>query len=208
MTPPGFGRLDAFAAINAVSVPTSTTIPPARCVTGDCDDGNPCTDDTCDPATGCQHAANTASCSDGSECTLADQCNGGQCQPGPRRPARRRLRCRRDGRTGLLHPRWCWFRGQPRRWHMRVMIEPYVEVTATLPVCLQLDGRLFVFELDGVPVEISTRNVPNEDGTWLGKACRRRRCESPCRLTASRRSAPHTGCRRRDRSSTGTAPSR
>src|SRR5262249_29150182 len=64
-------------------------------------------------------------------------------------PARRRLRCRRDGRTGLLYPRWCWFRGQPRRWHMRVMIEPYVEVTATLPVCLHLDGRLFVFELDG-----------------------------------------------------------
>src|SRR5262245_58758638 len=77
----------------------------------------------------------------------------------------------RGGRPhGLLYQRWCWFRGQPRRWHMRVMIEPHVEVTATLPVCLHLDGRLFVFELDGVPVEISTRNVPNEDGTYLGRA--------------------------------------
>jgi subtilisin family serine protease len=86
----GYGRLDALAAINAVSVPTtpttstSTTIPAAdRCVTGGCDDGNPCTDDVCDPVTGCQHAANTASCSDGNQCTLADQCNGGRCQPGP-----------------------------------------------------------------------------------------------------------------------------
>jgi subtilisin family serine protease len=82
----GYGRLDALAAINAVSIPTtttSTTIPSARCATGSCDDGNPCTDDMCDPATGCQHAANTASCSDGSECTLADQCNGGHCQSGP-----------------------------------------------------------------------------------------------------------------------------
>jgi subtilisin family serine protease len=85
----GYGRLDALAAINAVSIPTttttstSTTIPSALCVAGGCDDGNPCTDDVCDPATGCQHAANTASCSDGSECTLADQCNSGRCQPGP-----------------------------------------------------------------------------------------------------------------------------
>jgi hypothetical protein len=52
-------------------------------VTGGCDDGNPCTDDTCDPATGCQHAANSASCNDGSECILVDRCNGGHCQPGP-----------------------------------------------------------------------------------------------------------------------------
>jgi hypothetical protein len=85
-TSAGYGRLDALAAITAVSAPTpttSTTIPSPRCVTGGCDDANPCTDDVCDPATGCQHAPNTVSCSDGSECTLADRCNGGQCQPGP-----------------------------------------------------------------------------------------------------------------------------
>ena len=41
-----------------------------------------CTDDVCDPATGCQHAANTSPCSDGTECTLVDRCDGGQCQPG------------------------------------------------------------------------------------------------------------------------------
>src|SRR5262249_24037430 len=60
----GYGRIDALAAINAVSVPTtttrtpttttstSTTTPGPRCVAGGCDDGNPCTDDACDPATG------------------------------------------------------------------------------------------------------------------------------------------------------------
>jgi subtilisin family serine protease len=79
----GHGRIDALAAINAVAVPTtSTTIPPPRCVTGGCDDGNPCTDDVCDPATGCQYASNTSPCSDGTECTVADRCSGGQCQPG------------------------------------------------------------------------------------------------------------------------------
>ncbi len=36
-----------------------------------CDDGNACTDDSCDPATGCQHA--TVSCDDSDPCT-ADSC--------------------------------------------------------------------------------------------------------------------------------------
>jgi hypothetical protein len=53
---------------------------------------------------------------------------------------------------------------------MRVMVEPFVEVTAKLPVCLHLDRRSFPFEVNGVPVEITVRNVPNEEGTWLGKA--------------------------------------
>jgi hypothetical protein len=47
-----------------------------------CDDGNVCTDDSCDPATGCAHQDNTAACSDGSACTAGDTCAGGACQPG------------------------------------------------------------------------------------------------------------------------------
>ncbi|MCA9513506.1 MAG: hypothetical protein KC635_01035, partial [Myxococcales bacterium] len=35
----------------------------------DCDDGNPCTTDTCGGKLGCQHVANTAPCEDGSACT-------------------------------------------------------------------------------------------------------------------------------------------
>jgi len=48
-----------------------------------CDDQNQCTDDTCDPVLGCQHAPNIASCDDGDICTTADACGGGTCHGGP-----------------------------------------------------------------------------------------------------------------------------
>src|SRR5256885_13183475 len=47
-----------------------------------CDDSNPCTDDSCDPGTGCVHVNNTAPCSDGNACTTGDTCGGGSCQAG------------------------------------------------------------------------------------------------------------------------------
>jgi hypothetical protein len=39
----------------------------------DCDDGNPCTDDTCDVVVGCEHAYNTAPC-------LGGTCHSGDCE--------------------------------------------------------------------------------------------------------------------------------
>lgn len=48
----------------------------------DCADGNDCTDDTCDPATGCVHTNNTAPCDDGNKCTNADKCAAGKCVGG------------------------------------------------------------------------------------------------------------------------------
>lgn len=41
-----------------------------------CDDGNPCTKDSCDPTTGCQHDNEpaTTSCVDGNPCTTDDHC--------------------------------------------------------------------------------------------------------------------------------------
>ncbi len=48
-----------------------------------CDDLNPCTTDSCDAKLGCQHVnANGGLCSDGNNCTLGDQCQGGQCIAG------------------------------------------------------------------------------------------------------------------------------
>jgi len=44
-----------------------------------CDDGNPCTDDACDPGIGCTHTNNTASCDDSNACTPTDTCSGGTC---------------------------------------------------------------------------------------------------------------------------------
>ena len=41
-----------------------------------CDDGNVCTTDSCNPATGlCVYANNTNSCDDGNACTVGDQCS-------------------------------------------------------------------------------------------------------------------------------------
>ena len=45
-------------------------------------DGFACTDDTCDPATGCVFPNNTATCDDVNACTVSDTCSGGSCQPG------------------------------------------------------------------------------------------------------------------------------
>ncbi|HOX44638.1 MAG TPA: YCF48-related protein [Myxococcota bacterium] len=55
------------------------------CVSGEavlCQDGNPCTDDGCQPASGCVFPPNSAACEDGSACTLFDACANGACQPG------------------------------------------------------------------------------------------------------------------------------
>ena len=48
-----------------------------------CNDGNACTDDACDPVAGCTHTPNVAACNDGDLCTLGDQCADGICVGGP-----------------------------------------------------------------------------------------------------------------------------
>ena len=45
-----------------------------------CDDGNPCTDDVCAGALGCDILPNTAACDDGDACTEGDQCTFGVCK--------------------------------------------------------------------------------------------------------------------------------
>ncbi|RME27432.1 MAG: hypothetical protein D6806_04635 [Deltaproteobacteria bacterium] len=46
-----------------------------------CDDGNPCTSDECNPATGCFHRSveDGTSCSDGDACNGQEVCQAGQC---------------------------------------------------------------------------------------------------------------------------------
>ncbi len=46
-----------------------------------CDDGDPCTADSCDPLAGCVHApaANGTACNDHDACTQADTCQSGVC---------------------------------------------------------------------------------------------------------------------------------
>ena len=63
----------------AVCFPSMECVPDAPL---QCMDGNPCTDDTCDPVVGCVHVNNTAPCDDGNSCTTGDTCSGGTCRPG------------------------------------------------------------------------------------------------------------------------------
>jgi hypothetical protein len=51
-------------------------------VDSDCADGNPCTDDSCDPTSGCVYTNNTAPCDDGNACTTNDTCSAGSCAGG------------------------------------------------------------------------------------------------------------------------------
>ena len=44
-----------------------------------CEDSNGCTDDSCDPATGCVNIPNTDSCDDDNDCTHTDLCSNGTC---------------------------------------------------------------------------------------------------------------------------------
>ena len=54
---------------------------------GECDDGNPCTVNACDPAKGCvfkSMAMDGKACdADGQPCVTADTCKNGSCQSGP-----------------------------------------------------------------------------------------------------------------------------
>jgi len=45
----------------------------------DCDDGDPCTVDTCDPLTGCAHEELVGACDDGDGCTVNEVCIDGEC---------------------------------------------------------------------------------------------------------------------------------
>jgi hypothetical protein len=54
-----------------------------RCVAGpplDCDDGNPCTLDGCDPRQGCVREIVEGRCDDGNACTVRDVCTEGRCR--------------------------------------------------------------------------------------------------------------------------------
>jgi hypothetical protein len=47
----------------------------------ECDDDNPCTDDTCNPESGCVYTPNQGACTDNNPCTSGDHCEAGKCVP-------------------------------------------------------------------------------------------------------------------------------
>lgn len=44
-----------------------------------CNDGNPCTTDECNPGEGCVHNPSAGPCDDGNACTVGETCTDGQC---------------------------------------------------------------------------------------------------------------------------------
>ena len=77
---------EGFLCDNADSCTVNTKCLEGVCSGGaqvNCNDGNPCTDDSCNPVTGCVHENNEAPCSDGDVCTTSDTCSEGACVGGP-----------------------------------------------------------------------------------------------------------------------------
>ena len=72
---------DAAQDTGSVGAWCLNILPPGCTSDTQCDDGNPCTSDTC--ASGaCFNANNTAPCEDGNACTSGDVCADGQCTSG------------------------------------------------------------------------------------------------------------------------------
>ena len=66
---------------------TADTCQSGACTGGpalNCANGNPCSTDTCNPASGCVHTANTLPCDDGITCTVGDKCANFVCVGGPK----------------------------------------------------------------------------------------------------------------------------
>ncbi len=74
---------DGMACSDGDSCSTGDVCQEGTCVGAlavNCNDGNPCTDDSCDTANGCIHTANSMPCNDNNACTTNDLCDGGACQ--------------------------------------------------------------------------------------------------------------------------------
>jgi hypothetical protein len=75
-TPTPCADTDACNGLEACDPGTGACLPGVPLV---CDDGNPCTDDSCDASLGCVNTPNTNPCDDLDACTDNDVCGGGTC---------------------------------------------------------------------------------------------------------------------------------
>jgi hypothetical protein len=87
-------------------VPTDDAAMPECTGNEDCDDENPCTDDSCVDAA-CVRTNNTATCSDGDGCTSEDTCAEGACVGGADPCAASGLACEEGRCTGCSSTRLC-----------------------------------------------------------------------------------------------------
>ena len=72
---------DVAAPVDAADAKAGETTAP--CPAAGCDDGNPCTSDSCSTSLGCVHGPTSKPCDDGLACTVGDGCKNGVCYGGP-----------------------------------------------------------------------------------------------------------------------------
>ena len=100
---------EGFACNDADSCTVGETCQEGTCngvFPANCNDGNLCTDDSCDPGLGCQHEDNALACQDADACTIGDHCEGGGCVPGALANCDDKNPCTDDGcdmLTGCTH---------------------------------------------------------------------------------------------------------
>jgi hypothetical protein len=80
----GIAAIDGAACVDGDACHTGDACQGGTCVAGtapaDCNDANPCTDDSCAPTGGgCQHDANSAPCDVGDVCVVGEVCHSGLC---------------------------------------------------------------------------------------------------------------------------------
>jgi formylglycine-generating enzyme required for sulfatase activity len=77
---------EGFLCDNADACTVKTTCSEGLCTGGleiNCNDGNSCTDDSCDSESGCVYSPTQEPCNDGDVCTTKDVCTDGVCTGGP-----------------------------------------------------------------------------------------------------------------------------
>ena len=80
--PPDTHQPDGTSCADSDLCDGEETCKEGNCVSGialHCDDENICTDDSCNPQSGCQYVNNNSSCDDGNACTTGDTCSNGIC---------------------------------------------------------------------------------------------------------------------------------
>jgi hypothetical protein len=103
------GVIDGGPRDSSIDAPIDLDAGP-DCTTLGCDDANPCTDDTCNPAThSCDHRALDIACDDGLFCNGFDRCGGGTCSVHAGDPCLDATTCdeARDGCTGCTTDAMC-----------------------------------------------------------------------------------------------------
>ena len=91
----------ASTTTTTVAAPASTTTTVPECLADvDCEDGDPCTTNSCATAGTCRQSHNRASCDDGDLCTVGDRCLNGGCIGGPPMSCDDNDRCTIDWCTG------------------------------------------------------------------------------------------------------------